>query len=156
MSATADTGRELCWRSGSTLTMHPGFLAPALTGSPDGLVVKNTRNGLLLAERLEGAFDSAVRRKGLLGREGLPEGTAFVIAPSNAVHTFFMRFPIDIVFVRRNGCILSVKPRVPANRIAASLRAFAVLEMAAGGAARADLRPGDCLVLEPRRVVAGP
>jgi uncharacterized protein len=136
--------------------MHPGFLAPALAGSPDGLVVKNTRNGLLLAERLEGAFDSAVRRKGLLGRDGLPDGTAFVIAPSNAVHTFFMRFPIDIVFVRRNGQVITVKPNVPAYRIAASLRAFAVIEMAAGGAARADLRPGDCLIIEPRPAVDGP
>jgi uncharacterized membrane protein (UPF0127 family) len=136
--------------------MHPGFLAPALSGSPDGLVVKNTRSGLLLAERLEGAFDSAVRRKGLLGRDGLPDGTAFVIAPSNAVHTFFMRFPIDIVFVRRNGQVITVKPNVPAYRIAASLRAFAVIEMAAGGAARADVRPGDCLIIEPRPAVAGP
>jgi uncharacterized membrane protein (UPF0127 family) len=136
--------------------MHPGFLAPALSGSPDGLVVKNTRSGLLLAERLEGAFGSAVRRKGLLGRDGLPDGTAFVIAPSNAVHTFFMRFPIDIVFVRRNGQVITVKPNVPAYRIAASLRAFAVIEMAAGGAARADVRPGDCLIIEPRPAVAGP
>jgi uncharacterized membrane protein (UPF0127 family) len=72
------------------------------------------------------------------------------------VHTFFMRFPIDIVFVRRNGQVITVKPNVPAYRIAASLRAFAVIEMAAGGAARADLRPGDCLIIEPRPAVDGP
>jgi hypothetical protein len=130
--------------------MRPGFLAPAVGGSPDRLVLRNTRNGLVLAERIEGAFDSAVRRKGLLGREGLDVGTALVIAPSNAVHTFFMRFPIDIVFVRRNGLVLKVQSAVPANRVAASLKAFAVIEIAAGGAARADVRPGDCLAVENR------
>ena len=113
-------------------------------------MLRNTRNGLVLAERLEAAFDSKNRRKGLLGREGLDAGTALVIAPSNAVHTFFMRFPIDVLFVRRNGQVIKVTEGLPANRIAVSFGAFAVVEVAAGGAARADVLAGDWLTAELR------
>ena len=130
--------------------MHPGFLAALLEGSPGTLVLRNTRNGLAVANRLEGALDSAVRRKGLLGRKGLPDGSALVIAPSNAVHTFFMQFAIDIVFVRRSGRVVKVRAAVPANRVAASLTAFAVIELPAGAAARADIQPGDWLTVEAR------
>ena len=130
--------------------MRAGFLAPILDGSPEAGVLRNTRNGLVLAERLEAAFDSKNRRKGLLGREGLDAGTALVIAPSNAVHTFFMRFPIDVVFVRRNGQVIKIAEALPANRIALSFGAFAVVEVAAGGAARADVQAGDWLIAECR------
>jgi uncharacterized protein len=131
--------------------MRPGFLAPVLKGSPDSVVLRNRRNGLVLAERLEAAFDSAERRKGLLGRAGLDAGTALVIAPSNAVHTFFMRFSIDVLFVRRNGQVIKVSKALPANRIALSFGAFAVVEVAAGGAARADVQAGDWLIAEFRQ-----
>ena len=60
-------------------------------------------DGAVVVPDLTLAIDSASRRKGLLGREGLPEESGLIIAPSNAVHTFFMRFPIDIVFLNRDG-----------------------------------------------------
>ncbi len=56
-------------------------------------------SGRVVVPDLEVAVDSATRKKGLLGRDGLADGCGLVIAPTNAVHTFFMRFPIDIVFV---------------------------------------------------------
>ena len=60
-------------------------------------------SGRVAVPDLEVAVDSATRKKGLLGREGLADGAGLVIAPTNAVHTFFMRFPIDIVFVTQAG-----------------------------------------------------
>ena len=60
-------------------------------------------SGRVVVPDLEVAVDSATRKKGLLGRDGLADGSGLVIAPTNAVHTFFMRFPIDIVFVTRAG-----------------------------------------------------
>jgi uncharacterized membrane protein (UPF0127 family) len=96
-----------------------------------------------VATRVETAFSSADRKRGLLGRDGLEPGHALVIAPTNLVHTFAMRFPIDILFVARDGRVLKVSSAVPPRRIAGSLRGFAVIEMAAGEASRSDTRVGD-------------
>jgi uncharacterized membrane protein (UPF0127 family) len=125
------------------------FVAPLLHSPtiPHGLV--NARTGVVVANRLLTAFDSSSRRKGLLGRDSLDEGTAMLIAPSNAVHTFFMRFPIDIVFLARGGRVLKLRHAVPARRMTAALRAYAVAEMAAGTLQRSDVQPGDTLVVTP-------
>ena len=72
----------------------------------------------------------------------MPEGTGLVIAPTNAVHTFFMKFPIDIAFVSKAGRVVKVREAVPARRVVAALRGFAVIELAAGGARRAGLVQG--------------
>ena len=119
------------------------FLTPALKSPQRGFSLVNDRTGLPIVSELEIAVDSISRRKGLLGRDRLAETSGIVIAPTNAVHTFFMRFPIDIVFLTRSGRVLKVRRAVPARRIAIALRAFAVLELAAGIAARLDLREGD-------------
>jgi uncharacterized membrane protein (UPF0127 family) len=83
----------------------------------------------------------------LLKRDSFPEGSALIIAPSNAIHTFFMRFAIDVAFVTKDGRVLKTRTAMPARRIAASLRAFAVVELPAGALARSDLKPGDQLVI---------
>ena len=101
------------------------------------------QSGRVLVPVLEMAIDSASRKKGLLGRESLPEGVALVIAPTNAVHTFFMRFPIDIVFVARDGRVVKVRRAVPAWRMAAAWGGYAVVELVAGGADLAGIKPGD-------------
>src|SRR5512143_1264020 len=102
------------------------FVAPLLRNPALAHSLVNTHTGAVVANRLLAAFDSASRRKGLLGLDSLPEGSAMLIAPSNAVHTFFMRFPIDIAFLARDGRVLKVRPAVPARRIAAALRGYAV------------------------------
>lgn len=119
------------------------FLTPALKSPSGSYSLVNDRTGVPIVTELEIAVDSATRRKGLLGRDSLAETTGIVIAPTNAVHTFFMRFPIDIVFVTRAGEVLKIRAAVPARRIAIAIRAFAVVELAAGCAARQDLRRGD-------------
>ena len=72
-----------------------------------------------------------------------------LIAPTNAIHTFFMKFPIDVVFVSRAGGVLKIRHSMPAWRIAGSLRGFAVAELAGGSAVRAGLVEGDQLRVEP-------
>lgn len=125
--------------------MKPHFLRPLLRRSPGPLVLRNARTGVVVATTLEPAFESSTRRRGLLGRDGLAPGHALVIAPCNLVHTFRMRFPIDIIFAARDGRVLKIRQAVPRSRIAGALRAFATIEMAAGQAAAAGLRPGDSL-----------
>ena len=121
------------------------FLSPLLRASDRPLTLRNVRSGLSVATHIETAFSSADRKRGLLGRDGLPPGQALVIAPTNLVHTFAMRFPIDILFAARDGRVLKVSEAVPPRRIAGSLRAFAVVELAAGELARSGTRAGDLL-----------
>jgi hypothetical protein len=124
---------------------RPHFLQPLLRRAVANPVLLNTRSKLPVATSLETAFESADRKKGLLGRDGLGPGQAMVIAPTNLVHTFAMRFAIDILFMARDGRVLKVSANVPRRRIAGSLRAFAVIELAAGQAAASDTRAGDIL-----------
>lgn len=127
--------------------MAPHFLAAALrVEGPWGLRVAAT--GAWLATDAELAGQSASRRRGLLGRESLAPGGALVIAPCQGVHTFGMRFPIDIVGVARDGVVVTVRTAVPRRRIVLALRAFAVVEVPAGSAA--SLRVGDRIEVSPR------
>jgi uncharacterized membrane protein (UPF0127 family) len=111
------------------------------------------RNGRVLANDLIVAFDSKTRKTGLLKHESLGDGSAMLIAPTNAVHTFFMRFPIDIAFIRRDGLIVKIYAALPPWRIAAALRAHAVIEMPAGALERNDTRVGDILSISDARLV---
>jgi uncharacterized membrane protein (UPF0127 family) len=127
------------------------FLSPLLRTRATDHVLENVRTGQVIADRLLTAFDSASRRQGLLGRDSLPVGSALIIAPSNAVHTFFMRFAIDVAFVRRDGRVIKVRSTVRPRRITASLRAFAVIELPAGSLALSNTRAGDRLICRPAR-----
>jgi uncharacterized membrane protein (UPF0127 family) len=113
------------------------------------MALRNERTGLLVAATLEPAFDSASRKRGLLGRDGIPASYAVVIAPSNMVHTFSMRFPIDIVIANRDGVVVKAVPGVPRRRIVAGWGGFAVLEMTAGRIDASETRRGHRLLLEP-------
>lgn len=113
--------------------------------------IENKRSGLIVAEQVLTAFDSKSRKKGLLGRHGLPESTALIIAPSNAVHTWFMQFPIDIAFVARDGRVVKVKAAVRPWRVAGALRAFSTIELPAGSLARSQTMCGDYLTLTSTR-----
>lgn len=123
------------------------FVQPLLREGTDGQTITNARNGRVVADRLTTAFDSRSRRKGLLKQNSMAEGSALIIAPSNAIHTFFMRFAIDVAFVRKDGRVLKTRTVMPAWRLAASLRAFAVVELPSGALARADVKPGDQLIV---------
>lgn len=123
------------------------FLQPLLRSGVAAQRLKNVRNGRIVAHHVVGAFDSASRRTGLLKHDAFSEGSALIIAPSNSVHTFFMKFPIDLAFVSRSGHVLKVCADVPAWRIAGSLRAFGVIELPAGALTNSDTRAGDQLVI---------
>lgn len=124
------------------------FLQPLL-GDKSAVVhrIINTRSGKLVANHVLTAFDSESRRRGLLAHSELPASTALIIAPTNAIHTFFMKFAIDIVFVSKDGRVVKIRSRVPAWRMTASLRAYAVLELAAGSLESSDTQVGDQLAV---------
>jgi uncharacterized membrane protein (UPF0127 family) len=129
----------------------PGpFLAGLLSRRGGSCALRNRRTGSILATRVVPALESATRRTGLLQHTSLPVGEAMVIAPTSAVHTFWMKFPIDILFVARDGRVLKIRPAVPAWRMTGALGAFAVIEMAAGALTRCEVARGDTLEVIPR------
>ena len=121
------------------------FVDPLLRSTQKPFVLTNGRNNQIVARTLITAFDSASRRRGLLEHKSLDESTALIIAPTNAIHTFSMRFAIDVAFVSRDGQVVKVSPAVAPWRIAASWRGFAVVELCAGALAKSDTQPGDRL-----------
>jgi len=121
------------------------FLSPLLDDPQGPWILQNVRTGAVLARRLEVAFDSETRRRGLLGRQGLPAGSAMIIAPCSSIHTFFMRFPIDVVFVGRDGRVVKVYHELPAWRVGFGWKGFAAIELPAGTLAPSETRPGDLL-----------
>jgi uncharacterized membrane protein (UPF0127 family) len=127
--------------------MASPFLAPVLRNPKSALAIRNQRNGRILADHLLPAFDSRTRRTGLLHHESLGDGHAMLIAPCNAVHTFFMRFSIDVAFVTREGRVVKTQASVRPWRIAAAFRAYAVVELPAGTLARCDTVAGDMLAI---------
>jgi uncharacterized membrane protein (UPF0127 family) len=70
-----------------------------------------------------------------------------ILAPCTSIHTFFMKFPIDVLFVARDGRVLKRAAAVPAWRIRAAWRAFAVIELPTGAIDRTDTQVGDVLQL---------
>jgi uncharacterized protein len=123
------------------------FLAPILTDPNARWVLRNARHAGIVASSIETAFDSPTRNRGLLGRPGLADGHALILAPCSSIHTFFMQFAIDVAFVDRNGVVLRVRKVLGPWRLQITLRAFAVIEFASGNLDRSDTQTGDRLYL---------
>src|SRR5687767_14174616 len=89
------------------------------------------------------------RAVGLLGRTSLAPGTGMYLSPCLQIHTWFMRFAIDVIFIDRDGEVVRVHDSLAPFRLAwGGLRARAVLELPAGTARQAGLQRGDRLELE--------
>ena len=109
------------------------------------MVIRNITRNTELANRLEVAGSGYKRSKGLLGRSGLEPGAGMWIIPCESVHTFFMHFPIDLVYLDRKHRVKKVKSCVPPWRISACLSAHSVVELPAGTIHETQTEPGDVL-----------
>ena len=85
--------------------------------------------------------------RGLLGRRALELDEGLLLRPAGSVHTAFMRFPIDVVFMDDEGRVLRVADRIKPWRTASVKGAKAVIELPAGAAALAGITPGQRLRL---------
>lgn len=116
-------------------------------------VVNHTR-GEVLAERAELANNPWTRFVGLMGRTSIPEGGGLVIKPGGGIHMFFMRIPLDVIHVRRDGKVTHVLRGIKPWRMGPLLVGGALaIELAEGRAA--TTQPGDEVVIEPGRVADG-
>jgi uncharacterized membrane protein (UPF0127 family) len=119
-------------------------------------LVVNLAHGGVICERV-GIADRPLRRmRGLLGRDSLPSGEGMLLAPAPSIHTAFMRFAIDAVFLDRTLRVVKlVAPLVP-YRMAAARGAWATLELAAGEVGRRKIEIGDQLGIVEVRDQLGP
>jgi uncharacterized membrane protein (UPF0127 family) len=104
---------------------------------------------ICLGEQIVCARTSAERREGLLGRKSLPRGHGFWLNPCEAIHTFGMAFPIDVVFLDRALRIRGIRSALAPKRIAICLRAESTLELPAGLVQELGILVGD--LVEIRR-----
>lgn len=105
------------------------------------------RDGRWLAGPIEVAESALERMRGLLGREGLPGRSGMWIEGTGLIHTWFMRFAIDAVFLARDGTVLKVSRAVKPYRFAGRPWAGGTLELPSGLAAEVALEPGQRLEL---------
>jgi len=103
----------------------------------------NESTGATVASHVELALDRPTRRRGLLGRQGLGPMSAMLFSPCWMVHTAFMRFPIDVLFLDGQGRVVHVARELAPWRAAMSVRAKIVIELPARAADRHGVSVGD-------------
>ena len=111
--------------------------------------VENLTRKTVLGTAVEVADSGPKRNKGLLGRKSLAPGTGLWISPCEAVHTFWMQFPIDLVYLDRALRIRKIKRNVGPWRLSACFSAHSVIELAAGSVRGTQSEPGDQLEFSP-------
>ncbi len=111
--------------------------------------VLNATRGMPLASTGARATGFLDRSRGLLGRKGLEAGEGLLIDPCSGIHTFFMAFPIDAIFVDKEGIVVHLAREIPPQRMSRYVfRARAVLELPAGVIDATGTQVGDRLVFE--------
>jgi len=122
-----------------------------MTSKPTFQIFNQTR-GQQLADSAELARSFWTRGLGLMGRAALPPGYALIIYPEWSIHTFFMRIPIDVLFVGRDGLVLGLREAMPPNRPFAGVapwRGQYVVELPSGVIAATSSAVGDQLAVNP-------
>jgi len=110
--------------------------------------VYNMDRELFIARYVHIAATSRERRKGLLGVDRLAEGAGLWIGPCEAVHTFGMKIPIDILFLDRERRVRKLVSNLAPARISLCLIGSSVLELASGVIASTGTQLGDQLKFE--------
>ncbi|MBI4042511.1 MAG: DUF192 domain-containing protein [Deltaproteobacteria bacterium] len=110
--------------------------------------VLNQTKERLLARSAEMALSLWERCRGLLGRKNLLNGSGLILKPCQSIHTFFMAFPIDVVFADRENRVIGWQSNMRPFRISRWYRrALWALELPAGTLTPENLEKGDLLVI---------
>ena len=110
--------------------------------------VRNVTKGTVVADAASVANTSATRRTGLLKHTQLLPGEGLWIVPCEGVHTFRMKFDIDVVYLNKAKKVLKVRARMPKSRLSFCLTAHSVLELPAGMTESTATEAGDQLEFE--------
>ena len=125
------------------------FFSPRQPAPLKRIRAANLTRQTVLATSMEIADTGVSRNRGLLGRKALHPGEGLWILPCESVHTFWMQFPIDLVYLDRNKRIKKLRHAVPAWRVSACLTAHSVLELPAGTIRATLTELGDTLEFTP-------
>jgi len=109
------------------------------------LLIRNQTRGTVLADKAAVADTSEKRRTGLLKHTGLAAGEGLWIKPSEGVHTFGMKFAIDVIFMNKKGVVLKLRPNMVKRRISLCLTAHSVVELPVGVIESSQTAKGDQL-----------
>jgi len=120
-------------------------LSEATLRTASGVVAVTREDGSTICELCVVADHMLPRMKGLLGKCELASNEGLLIRPAPSIHTFFMRFPIDVLFLDRDGRVLKVAADVKPWRARSCRGARSVLELASGEAKRRGISMGDRL-----------
>lgn len=108
------------------------------------MLVKNNSKNKNLGLKVKIADSFLTRLTGLMGRPGLEPGNGLALQPCRSVHTFFMRFPIDVIFINKEGEIVFLAENLRPFRITPLVKnACLALELPAGTISRTDTAKGD-------------
>lgn len=89
------------------------------------------------------------RMRGLLGRKNLSAGEALILKPCDSVHTFFMRFPIDVAFVDRDNRLIGIIHSMPPSRLSRIFwKAKFAIELPPGTLKATSSQLGDAILIE--------
>lgn len=111
------------------------------------MVVKNNTLGKMLADNCSIADTFSARFRGLMLKKDLPKGHGLLITPCNSIHMFFMRFPIDAVFIDYENTILHIEEKIKPWKISKIIKgARSVIELPAGTISSTGTKPGDRLL----------
>lgn len=112
------------------------------------VLVRNQTRNTVLASSADVANTGPSRRMGLLKQDHLDPGQGLWIVPCEAVHSFGMKFTIDLVYLDRKKKVRKTRPLLVPWRMSACLLAHSVLELPAGTISATGTQPGDQLVFE--------
>ena len=111
----------------------------------------NRRTGQTIASAVEIADTRRTRRRGLLGRDAMDPTAALILTPCCSIHTAFMRFAIDVMFVDRDGRVRRIVRELVPWRAVWCARAHAVVELAAGALRSCEVLVDDAIYVLPVR-----
>src|SRR5580698_8283376 len=113
----------------------------------DQVTIRNATRATVIGSRIAVADTCFTRLFGLLGRKGLDADTGLWIRPSSGVHTFGMRFSIDVVALDSTLRVCAMWPKLRPWRISGvSWRSHSILELPSGSIQRGNIQPGDQMV----------
>lgn len=116
------------------------------------MVIENLTRGTVIADRAEVARSLLARGRGLMGRTALPAGYGLILIPESSIHMFFMRIPIDVLFVDRQHRVIGLREALPPWHPFAGVapwRGHYVVELPVGAIRASRTEMGDELRVTP-------